>query len=233
MVGMTNPLTADPLVRAAIVRFAREGFDAPLRGIAEDAGVSAALLIKRFGSKAGLREACDDAVLEAIRTIKNENIRAAAAGQFIPWLASNDEYAPVLGYGLQSVLRGGPLARAFVEHLIEDAAEYTADAVKRGLARPSRDEQARVRYLMLSGLGALLLTMLLDPDADPSDLSGLMRRVQAETALPMLELFTEGLFTTRRMLDDYLLYVSDPPGSEAHGDQPSASAPGPGHGDPV
>jgi len=229
---MGNPLKVDPLVHAAIVRFAREGFQAPLRGIADDAGVSAALLIKRFGSKGGLRDACDEAVLEAIRVIKNENIRAAAAGQFVPWLAADDEYAPVLGYSLQSVLDGGPLGRAFVQHMIDDAADYTSDAVARGLARPSRDEQARVRYLVLSGLGAFLLTMLLDPSRDPSDLRALTRRIQDETALPILELFTEGLFTTRRMLDDYLLYVSDPPGGEAHGDQPSRT-PGPDRLDPV
>ena len=229
---MAVPSTVDPLVHAAIARFARDGFDATLRGIAEDAGVSAALLIKRFGSKAGLRVACDDAVLEAIRGIKNENIRAAAAGQLLPWMASNDEYTSVLGYTLQSVLRGGALGRAFVEHLIEDAVEYTGDAVARELARPSRDEQARARYLVLSGLGALLLTMLLDPPDDPSDLPGLMRRLQIESTLPMLELFTEGLFTTRRMLDDYLPYVSDPPGDKAHGDTPSAS-PRLDHPDPV
>lgn len=229
---MPGSQAIDRLVRAAIVRFAREGFDAPLRGIADDAGVSAALLIKRFGSKAGLREACDDAVLDAIRTVKNANIRAAAAGQLIPWLANDEESAPLLGYSLRSVLEGGPLARVFVDHLVEDAAEYTADAVERGLVRPSRDEQARARYLTLSGLGAFVLTMLLDPSADPADLSGLMRRIQGDTALPMLELFTEGLFTTRQMLDDYLLYVSDPPAGDAHGTQPRAPQ-RPGQPDPV
>ncbi|MEZ5190886.1 MAG: TetR family transcriptional regulator [Schumannella sp.] len=209
---------ADPLVHAAIMRFAREGFGAALRAIAEDAGVSPALLIKRFGSKAGLRETCDDVVLEAIRAIKHENISATATGQLLPTLTSSDEYAPLLGYALQSVLSGGPLGRAFIEHMIDDAHEYTADAVQRGLARPSRDEHARVRYLVLSGVGAFLLTMLLDPPEDTSDLPGLMRRLQSETGLPMIELFTEGLFTTRQMLDDYLLYVSDPPAVDAPGD---------------
>jgi hypothetical protein len=38
-----------------------------------------------------------------------------------------------------------------------------------------------------------------------------VRDGQRDQILPTLELFTEGILTTRRMLDDYLLYVGDPP----------------------
>jgi hypothetical protein len=41
--------------------------------------------------------------------------------------------------------------------------------------------------------------------------------------LPMLELFTEGFLTTRRMLDDYLLYVGDPPGARTESEGGSAA----------
>ncbi|HWV78528.1 MAG TPA: TetR/AcrR family transcriptional regulator, partial [Isoptericola sp.] len=107
---------------------------------------------------------------------------------------------------------GGAVGREFTEHMIADAEVYTAEAVRDGVVRPSRDEAARVRYLVYSALGAMLLSVTLDPPQDAEDVTAAMRRFMDELYLPMLELFTEGFLTTRRMLDDYLLYVPDPPG---------------------
>lgn len=199
----------DPIVHATVLRFAREGFDAPLRGIAADAGVSAALVMKRFGSKEGLREEADALVLEWIRAVKAKNIEAVANGQLLTTLADNDAYAPMLVYVMHSVLDGGKLGREFVEDLIADAERYTADGVERGLIRPSRDEKARVRYLVMSSVGAFLLSLLLRPADDASDLPSVNRRLRDESMLPMLELFTEGLLTTPQVLDDYLSQKGD------------------------
>jgi AcrR family transcriptional regulator len=56
------------ILDAALVRFAEQGFErATIRGIAEAAGVSPGLVQHHFGSKEGLRQACDDAVLELVR----------------------------------------------------------------------------------------------------------------------------------------------------------------------
>lgn len=64
-------LTAHARIReAAIEQFGRHGFGVGLRAIAEAAGVSAALVIHHFGSKEGLRKACDDFVAEEIRSSK-------------------------------------------------------------------------------------------------------------------------------------------------------------------
>ncbi|WP_232527750.1 TetR/AcrR family transcriptional regulator [Microbacterium suaedae] len=203
--GATAP---DPIVLAAVHRFARDGFSAPLRQVAADAGVSAALIMKRFESKEGLRTACDEYVLAWIRRVKAENMAAAADGHLLASLASSDEHAPLLVYVLHSVMDGGDLGRAFVEHMIDDAEQYTADAVARGIVRPSRDEKARVRYLVMSGLGTFLLSLLLRPVDDTSDLAAVTRRLQEETTLPMLELYTEGMLTSRTVLDDYLRHSS-------------------------
>lgn len=199
----------DPIVSAAVVRFARDGFSAPLRQVAADAGVSAALIMKRFESKDGLRAACDDHVLAWIRRVKAENMDAAADGHLLASLAATDEYAPLLVYVLHSVMDGGQLGRDFVEHMIDDAEKYTADAVERGIMRPSRDEKARVRYLVMSGLGTFLLSLLLRPVDDTSDLAAVSRRLQEETTLPMLELYTEGMLTSRTVLDEYLRHTAE------------------------
>jgi hypothetical protein len=71
-----------------------------------------------------------------------------------------------------------------------------------------------VRFLVLSSLGSMLLALTLDPPEDPGDLQGTLRRFLTEQYLPQVELFTQGFLTGRRMLDDYLLYVGDPPSSD-------------------
>lgn len=75
--------TRDAIVEAALARFAADGFAVPLRTIAADAGVSAALIVHHFGSKAGLRDAVDDRVLgvadEKMRLYAESGVAAAAA----------------------------------------------------------------------------------------------------------------------------------------------------------
>lgn len=66
-------LTAAARIRdAAIEQFGEHGFGVGLRAIAEAAGVSAALVIHHFGSKEGLRKACEDYIAEKIRNTKSE-----------------------------------------------------------------------------------------------------------------------------------------------------------------
>lgn len=207
---------------AAISRFAVEGFGASVRSIAADAGVSAGLVMHHFGSKDRLRAECDAHLLATIRRLKRENVEVVASGQsFFHRFAAAEENAPVVGYVLRSMQDGGALAREFIDHMVEDAVGYSREGVAAGVLVPSRDEAARSRYLTLSSLGALLLEVTLNPPSDPSDLGAIVRGYLTNSYLPMLELFTEGFLTSRRMLDEYLLYVPDPP-------SPDGAAPAPG-----
>ncbi|WP_369370090.1 TetR family transcriptional regulator [Promicromonospora sp. Populi] len=200
---------------AAVRRFAVDGFGAPVRAIASDAGVSAGLVMHHFGSKDKLRAECDEYLLATIRRLKQENIAAAAADQsFFHRFAAVEENAPLVGYILRSMQDGGPLAREFISHMLADAEGYSRDGVAAGLIVPSRDEAARARYLTLSSLGALLLEVTLSPPSDPADLVGIVRGYFTNAYLPMMELFTEGYLTSRRMLDEYLTYVPDPDARE-------------------
>ncbi|MFD7075505.1 TetR family transcriptional regulator [Nocardioides sp. NPDC059952] len=216
-----DPTTRDRIRDAAVLRFARDGFSASVRSIATDAGVSPALVIHHFGSKDELHAECDEQVLAEIRSAKNETIDELSSGQSILHrFAAADEYAPMLGYVLRSLQDGGPVGRTFIEQMIEDAVGYTKNGVEAGLIKPSRDETARARYLVLSALGSLMLELTLNPAKDPSDISGIVRGFLATSYLPMIELYTQGVFTTRRMLDEYLLYVPDPP-QDATTERPS------------
>src|SRR5688572_9404282 len=66
------------IVDAAMARFATDGFATPLRTIADDADVSAGLIVHHFGSKAGLRAAVDEHVL----AIVHEKLHAYESGGF-------------------------------------------------------------------------------------------------------------------------------------------------------
>lgn len=213
----------DRIRDAAVLRFARSGFDASVRAVAADAGVSAALVIHHFGSKDALHRACDEHVLAWIVASKRHNMGRATGGQLLQVLAESDEYAPLLGYVMRSLQSGGDVARAFVQHMIDDARVYVREAVADGIAKPSVDEDARARYLTLSALGTLSLSLTLDPPDDPENFSATLRTFLAEQYLPMIEMFAQGFLTSRRMLDDYLLYLSDPPTGGHPDDAPATT----------
>ena len=203
--------TARARVRdAAIERFGRDGFGASVRAVAADAGVSPGLVIHHFGSKQALRAECDAHVLRLIREAKAEVMGADGPGAALAQLAAVEEYAPLAAYAVQALLAGGELAVAFLDQMVADAETYLAAGVAAGTIRPSRDPAARARYLVLANVGALLVHLRLHPPAG-DDLGTAVRAVSDLTALPALELYTEGLLADRSMLDAYLMYVPDPP----------------------
>ncbi|MFC5993792.1 TetR family transcriptional regulator [Pseudonocardia hispaniensis] len=195
---------------AAIHRIGVDGVGASVRAIAEQAGVSPGLVIHHFGSKDGLRAACDEHVLRAIRESKSTALASGSAPDLLAQLAAVQEFAPLVAYIVQSMLTGGALATAFLDQMIADAEAYLAAGVAAGTVRPSRDPAARARYLVLAGVGALLLHVRLHPPVG-GDYAATIRELTALTAVPALEIYTEGLLTDRTMLDSYLMYVPDPP----------------------
>lgn len=209
----TDDLTTRARIRdAAISRFARDGFGAPLRTIAADAGVSAALVVHHFGSKDGLRRACDDYVFDAVRAAKTDAISpqdpAAGPMALFTQLAGIEDYAPVFEYTLRSLQAGGDLARSFVEHLTQVTLEYMESGVAAGVIRPSRDEAARARYLVSLSLGSLLIDGALRERSEPRDPEADLREYVERVMLPALEVFTEGLFVEPTLLDAYVQHTT-------------------------
>ena len=160
----SEDLTTRARIRDAAIRcFGRDGFRAGVRVVAEEAGVSPGLVLHHFGSKDGLREACDAHVLAVIREHKREAVGGAGVQTLLTSLASLDRFAPLVAYVLRSIQEGGALARALVDHMVEDTAAYMAEGVAAGTLRPSRDEAARARYLTYVGIGTLMVDLTLDP----------------------------------------------------------------------
>jgi len=196
-------LTASAKIRdAAIEQFGRHGFGVSVRAIAEAAGVSAALVIHHFGSKAGLRRACDAFVAEEIRSGKSEAMRSTDPATWFAQMAEIESYAPLMGYLVRSLQSGGELATTLWRRLIDNTEGYLDEGVRAGTLKPSRDAKARARYLAITGGGAFLL--YLQMHANPTDLRAVLRDYARDMILPTLEIYTEGLLADRTMYDAFL-----------------------------
>jgi AcrR family transcriptional regulator len=199
-----DDLTTRARIRdAAVRRFAVEGFGVPLRVLAADAGVSAALVIHHFGSKDALRAECDAHGLRTLRELQARSVLGASPADMLAELAAVEEHAPLAGYVVQAVLAGGDLAVAFLDAMAADAEVYLEEAVAAGTIRPSRDPAARARFLVCVGMGALLVHLRWHP-VENGDLGAALRRYADVAALPGLELYTEGLLADSGALDAYL-----------------------------
>lgn len=189
---------------AALVRFGQEGFAVGLRAIAQDAGVSTGLVTHHFGSKAGLRQACDAYALQIMHDAKHDVVGPAGPEHMLSQLAMSDEYAPVAAYVLSSLASGGPLATELVEQMTASTVEYLQAGVDAGTIRPSRDPAARARYLVHVGLGTLLVAYRLQAaDGGSADPAAAYTSVADFSIGPGLELFTQGLFTDSHFLDAF------------------------------
>jgi AcrR family transcriptional regulator len=187
---------------AAIEQFGQHGFNVGLRSIAEAAGVSAALVIHHFGSKDGLRKACDDYIAEEIREAKSESIQSTDPAAWFAAMAEIESYAPMMAYLMRHLQSGSELAKSFWQRMIDNAEQYMEEGVRAGTIKPSRDPRARARYLGMANGGGFL--MYVQMHENPSDLRAVLRDYGEEMVLPALELYTEGLLADSTMYDAFL-----------------------------
>jgi len=186
-----SDLTARARIRdAALRRFGAEGIaGTSVRAVAADAEVSAALVVHHFGSKEGLRQACDEYVLEAIRS----------GGE-----ASLDALGEVLGaatavrrYLARALLDNTEAASALFTEIVERTQEWLASGERDGWVHPTSDARARaVTYV----------SWLLAPLVLGDHVGRLMGGDPAETVIAVrgaragLEMLTNGLFADDRWL---------------------------------
>jgi TetR/AcrR family transcriptional regulator, regulator of cefoperazone and chloramphenicol sensitivity len=196
-------MTATARIRdAAIEQWGQHGFNAGLRAIAEAAGVSAALVIHHFGSKEGLRKACDDYIAEEVRSSKSESLRSADPATWFAQMAEIESYAPMMRYLVRSMQSGTELAKTFWRRMLENAEEYLEEGVRAGTLKPSRDPKARAKYLGLTGGGGFLLYLQMHDN--PTDMAAVLHDYGEEMVLPALEVYTKGLMTDSTMYDAFV-----------------------------
>lgn len=158
-----RPLDADRTARArirdaAIERFAADGFAATsLKRIADDVGVSTPLVLHHFGSKDGLRAACDHHVAAVIRQQKAEGMAAGPGADPFEALRRSYEGTSVFRYVARALAEGSPHLDELVDTMVEDALVYMTDGVRRGVLRPVENLREQVVVLSVWQLGALAM----------------------------------------------------------------------------
>ena len=198
-----DDLTATARIRdAAIEQFGEHGFDVGLRVIAKAAGVSAALVIHHFGSKDGLRKACDDFVAESIRATKSETIQSTDPASWLAQLADIESFAPLMAYLVRSMQSGGELAEMLWRNMIDNVEQYMDEGVRAGTVKASRDPKARAKFLAMAGGGSFLLYLQMHDN--PGDMRTVLHDYAQDMVLPALEVYTHGLMTDSTMYDAIL-----------------------------
>jgi AcrR family transcriptional regulator len=194
--------TAAKIRDAAIEQWGQHGFHVSLRAIAAFAGVSAALVIHHFGSREGLRKACDDYIAEEVRSAKSESLQSADPATWFAQIAEIESYAPMMAYLVRSMQSGTELAKAFWQKMIDNAEGYLEEGVRAGTLKPSRDPKARARFLAMSGGGAFLLYLQMHDK--PTDMAAVLHDYGEEMMLPALEVYSHGLMTDSSMYDAFV-----------------------------
>ena len=219
-----SDLTAVARIRnAALLRFARDGFGVGLRTIAADAGVTAGLITHHFGSKDGLRRACDTEVLRLTEEVKRSSTYFGGPADLMTQMSQVEEYIPATAYAMRSLMEGGELATTLMDLFVGDTVSYMSDAVKAGTVTPSHNEEARARYLLYAGFGALLLFLRYEA-SEPGDIEAAVREFIDRYGPVTAELYSRPLFTDPGLYADYVRATSADP-ADASADGAASAAP--------
>jgi AcrR family transcriptional regulator len=130
-VSSPTDLTARARIReAAIALFAEKGITATsIRDIAQAAGVSSGLLRHHFGSKEGLRDACDEYALAQVKELGIQFTETNVLGRITPEIMRLQQYL------IRSVMDGSPTALAMFDRTLEYG-EYWLERSELDIADP-------------------------------------------------------------------------------------------------
>ena len=144
-----QPAGDQRILLAAVDLFGRQGFDGTsVRQVATAAGVSAALVMHHFGSKAALRQACDDHVLTFLRSEKARVLLGGVDFDSVRgYVADHPEVVPISRYLDQALTRRDAASRTLFNRMIDDGAANLRLGQERGLVRSSADPEARAAVL--------------------------------------------------------------------------------------
>lgn len=156
-----------------------------------------------FGSKEGLRTACDDHVREVVRAAKVEFAQRPSSNGLLQQLAEIEEFAPHMAYLLRSFQSGGSLLISFFEHMVEDVEGYLTAGIEAGTYRAPKDLKATARYLATTNGGGIMMFLQLYEAKHEGriDFRKALREYADLMMLPALEIYTNGMLTDSMMLD--------------------------------
>ncbi len=205
--GSASDLSTPARIRdAAIAVFGDEGFGVGVRAIAKAAGVSPGLVNHHFGSKDGLREACDEQVRSVIRAAKTEHVTDPSPNATLRALAEIEEYAPYIAYMMRTFQAGGTLMATLFDQMRQDVESYLRVGITAGTLREPADLPATANYLAVQNGGGFFLFLQLYAARHDGNLDyrKALREYADQMMLPAIEVNTHGLFTDSTLLDSLL-----------------------------
>jgi AcrR family transcriptional regulator len=151
-------LTARAKIRdAALQQFAEHGFEgATIRRIAEAAGVSPGLVQHHFGSKEGLRRACDDAVLELVR----RKLRATQDGEITNPSFLAALYAagrPLVRYLARAAVDSSPAAATLLDEIVAGSEVFLSATWPKRFPPGSQRTRDAAAVLVAQSAGTIVL----------------------------------------------------------------------------
>ena len=134
----SEDLTARARIRdAAIDLFAEKGIGtATIRDIAQRAGVSSGLLRHHFGSKEGLRDACDEHALARLAALRQQVFSSGQVGEEAILSAMRPEAIRLQSYLIRSMMDGSTGGRAMFLRMVEAGEDWLG-------AHPVRTDDVR------------------------------------------------------------------------------------------
>jgi AcrR family transcriptional regulator len=146
-------LTARARIRdAALTLFAERGMDgATIRDIAKAAGVSSGLVRHHFGSKEGLRDACDTYALERLMSFKEEAVLEGHLGDAGFLSAIHPTVLSLYRYLVRSLLDGSAAAAV----MFDDLVRFTEQWITRYIPGITTDTRGYSAVLVAMQIGML------------------------------------------------------------------------------
>jgi TetR/AcrR family transcriptional regulator, regulator of cefoperazone and chloramphenicol sensitivity len=163
----TGDLTARARIRDAAMRlFADHGGKATtIRAVAEQAGAAPGLVSHHFGSKQGLRDACDDYVLEYLRQIIKEGVGEQGVADPAYLDTVYQGAADVLRYVARALVDDSAAAATLFDNFVALTEDYLA-TLHGGASQSDLRTQAAVLVAMRLGVWVLHPHLLRVLDAE-------------------------------------------------------------------
>ena len=153
LVAFEDLSTRARIREAALEHFARDGYDrATIRAIAKTAGVSPGLLRHHYGSKEGLREACDHYVFEMIHRMNVELLADPGASAQLRETSRPSGY-----YVARSLADESPTVGPIFDELVTMTEAWLARADDSRADTPTVDRRVRAALITAMKLGIPLL----------------------------------------------------------------------------
>lgn len=188
-----SDLTAKARIRnAALELFGRDGVaKTSVRAVAQAAGVSPALVIHHFGSKEGLRRACDEYVIGDLIK-KNEDLaNADLVGTMRVWLAEPERFRPAIDYLTRLIIDGSEAGDELFDGVVASTEAMIVEGAAAGTMNQASDQRMQAVLVAAYAMVPLLLEHHIGRAIGTK---GLDAAALKRMTVPTLELLTHGLY---------------------------------------